>query len=43
MEQHGDELDQQDQCEKEHEYEADRLHLQVLFVDENLTTTVTCY
>ena len=37
VEQHGEELDDQDECEEEHENETDRLHLKVLLVDENLS------
>ena len=38
MEQHGEELDHQDEREEEHEHQTDGLHLQVLLVDENLST-----
>ena len=41
VEQHGEELDHQDQREEEHKHQTDRLHLKVLLVDENLSANET--
>lgn len=36
MEQHGSELNNQDQSEEEHEHQTNRLELKILFCDVNL-------